>query len=113
MLKLTPLAIALLTVISIAPQSQALTAGDRSASFQQPAQNLHAQVIIKIGGQTESHSEESERRRRWELEREKEAAWRRHKYYSRRYNRNYNEYRGESRGEYRSESRGEYSRDRH
>jgi hypothetical protein len=114
MLKLTPLAIALLTVISIAPKSQALTTTDRPASLQQPAGNLHAQVIIKIGTQTESRHEEIERYRRAELEREREAAWRRrHRYYSHRHN-NY-EYRGESnnRGEYNNNSRSGSSYERY
>ncbi len=43
MLKVTPLAIALLTIISIAPQSQAMTATVQPLSLQQPLAHLQAQ----------------------------------------------------------------------
>jgi hypothetical protein len=98
MLKITPLAIALLTVIAIIPEAQALTPTARPASIHQPAGDLHAQLIIKIGVNSDSHShsryEEIERRRLWKLQRAKEVAaarLRRYKYYSNRNNRdNYN-----------------------
>jgi hypothetical protein len=59
MLKLTSLALGLLTIIALAPASQAATTIDR-VSFGQPAGDLHAQVIIKIG---EQRKREVERRR--------------------------------------------------
>ncbi len=44
MLKLTSLAIALLTVISIAPKSDAAMTIDRHLSHQHPTGELHAQI---------------------------------------------------------------------
>jgi hypothetical protein len=81
MSKLTALAIGLLTVISIAPQSQAMTTNIDSPSLQQPAANLHSQIILKVAEQQREYShhrhDESEdryhgHRRERELERERE-----------------------------------------
>ncbi len=70
MLKLTSLALAqpigtiigLLTVIAIAPKSEAMTANAQPISLQQPAGDLHAQVIFKIGT-PEYRRREAQRRR--------------------------------------------------
>lgn len=80
MLKLTSLALGLLTVMAIAPKSEAMSANTNPLSLQQPAGNLHSQVIIKLGGQSERYDRAEIRRR--ELEREREAARRRHQYHS-------------------------------
>jgi hypothetical protein len=96
MLKFTPLALGLLTVIAIAPASQAATTL-HPVSLQQPTGDLHSQVILKIGGQPEYHHREEAARRRElerEREREREAARRRHQYYSHHHSREYH-------GEYR------------
>ncbi len=96
MLKLTSFALGLLTVIAIAPASQAATTSN-PLSIQKPAGDLHSQVIIKLGGQPEYHHRgEAERRRELERERERErereaAARRRH----------HHQYHGDDRGEYR------------
>ncbi len=94
MLKLTSLALGLLTIIAIAPASQAAT-NINPLSIQKPTGDLHSQVIIKLGGQPEYHHRgEAERRR--ELEREREAAARRrHQLYG------HQQYHGDDRGEYR------------
>jgi hypothetical protein len=103
MLKLTSLVLGLLTVMAIAPASQAATTSN-PLSIQKPAGDLHSQVIIKLGGQPEYHHRgEAERRRELErerereraLEREREAARRRHQSYGHR------QYHGDDRGEYR------------
>jgi hypothetical protein len=112
MSKLTALAIGLLAVIAIAPKSQAMSATVDPISVKQPAANLQSQLIIKIGGQSEySDREELHRRRRyWEIHREREAARRRHEYYSRRY-RDRDGYYDRDRGEFRVEYRGGYRHD--
>ena len=92
MSKLTTLAISLLTVISIAPKSQAMTTNTNSPSLQQPAANLHSQVIFKVAEQPREYSyhrrhdksedrhhghrreEEREHELEQEHEREREAA---------------------------------------
>jgi hypothetical protein len=108
MSKLTSLAIGLMTVVLMAPNSQAMTTTSTTSSVQKPAGDLHAQLIIKIGGNSDySYRGEYERRREIELEREREAYRRREYYANRRYHRHYGEYRGESKGEYRGEYRGE------
>ena len=56
MSKLTTLAIALLTVISIAPKSQAMTTNTNAPSLEQPAANLHSQVILKVAEQPREYS---------------------------------------------------------
>jgi hypothetical protein len=81
MLKLTSLALGLLTVIAIAPTSQAAT-NVSSLALQTPAGDLHSQVIIKLGGQPQYYQRGEGARRRElqrqrELEREREALRRR------------------------------------
>ena len=79
--KLTALAIALLTVMSIAPKSQAMSTIDSSVLARQPAGDLHAQLIIKIGGNDRSYRDDDRYR---QVEREREAERRRREYYSQR-----------------------------
>ncbi|WP_295613482.1 hypothetical protein [Chamaesiphon sp. GL140_3_metabinner_50] len=106
MLKATSLALSLLAVIAIAPASQAAT-NAQPLSLQQPAANLHSQIILKIGGQQEDRG--VARRRELELERERAAARRQNKYYSQR--RSYVKYDKNSYN-HRENERGEYRRDR-
>jgi hypothetical protein len=107
--KFTALAIGLLTILAIAPDSQALTTPNNSATVERPSADLHAQLIIKIGGQQEYHGD-SYRRRQWEIERERAREARRLRreyYYSKRYHRQ-NQYRVESRDDYRGDSYKDY-----
>lgn len=97
MLKLTSLALGLLTIIALAPASQAAT-NVNPLSLQKPAGDLHAQVIIKLGGEAGRRRElerEREAARRRELEREREAARRSYQSHGHR------QYHGDDRGEYR------------
>ena len=118
MLKLTPLMLGILTVLSIAPRSTAMTANNHLLIVQQPAVDRHAQPIIKIGGgQSDYHHREDEYRRQRELERVRELdrdaeRRRRYEYYSRRRHereRRYEESRGDRHDDYRGEYRSEYS----
>jgi hypothetical protein len=119
MLKLTPLALGILTVLSIAPMSAAMTTNNQLLRVQQPAADRHAQLIIKIGGgQPDYHRREDEYRRQREFERIRELERdaerrRRHEYYSRRRQereRRYEEYRGDRHDDYRGDYRVEYTR---
>ncbi len=96
MSKLTSLAIGVLSAIAIAPASPAMAAtSNPSAAVQQPAGDLHAQVIFKIGTPYYqrgyySNWEYDRYRRRLEWEREREARWRSRSDYPRdRYYRDY------------------------
>lgn len=93
MLKLTSLAIGLLTVISMAPSAEAMAATAPAVSISQPAANLHSQVILKIGDRDRGYSRGSiwQRRRELELQRERQA--RRRERARRRNERSYNQYR--------------------
>ncbi len=62
MSKLTPLALGLLTLLSIAPNARAAIANANLQSVRQPAADLHAQVIMKGGGQPEQRREQPEAR---------------------------------------------------
>ena len=109
--KLTALAIALLTVISIAPKSQAMTKTASPLSIAQPARDLQAQLVIKIGGHSDRSASRGDDRRRDDyyrrLEQEREAERRRREYYSQRrqdrdrYHRDRDEYRGDYGRDYR------------
>jgi hypothetical protein len=96
MLKLTSLAIGLLTVIAMTPTSEAIAANTPAVSISQPAANLHSQVILKIGDRDRyrgySRGGSIQRRRELELQREREAQRRRDRYRGRR-DRSYGEYR--------------------
>ncbi len=62
MLKITPLVIGFLTVMSIAPKSQAMTANTNSLT--KPAGELHAQVFVRVGERPEHrHHRRAEHRR--------------------------------------------------
>jgi hypothetical protein len=108
MLKLTSLAIGLLTVLAIAPKSEAMTASINSQSLHQPAGDLHAQLIIKIGDTSTNNHRYSD----YEYEREREAAARRRAYYARHRRYENREYRNENR-EYRNENRESHGEYRH
>jgi hypothetical protein len=75
MLKLTSLAIGLLTAITIAPAAQAMNASGNTPATHQASENLHAQIIIKVnpqigGGYGHDYERyEHERRERYERER--------------------------------------------
>jgi hypothetical protein len=80
MLKLVSLALAkpigtiigLLAVISIAPKSEAIAANIQPSSLQQPAGNLHSQIIFRTGERDYNRREQRQYRhdlrqqRRWE-----------------------------------------------
>ncbi len=115
MLKLTSLALGLLTVIAIAPASQAAT-NPNPLSLHTPAGDLHSQVILKIGGHPDyREGVEAYRRREIELEREREAHRRREielereREAARRHHKSSNRYRS---ADNRDNYRGEYRRDR-
>jgi hypothetical protein len=72
MLKLTSLAIGLLAVISIAPNSEAMTANTQP-SLQQPAGNLHSQIIFRIGDRGYTRRQEGQYRRDLAIQRKREA----------------------------------------
>jgi hypothetical protein len=95
MSKFTALALGLLSVISIVPTAQAATGISNQPSLQQPAGDLHAQVFIRFGAPIPRpyYREEYDRRRQWQIEREREAALRR-EFYSRRYRDREGFYRG-------------------
>jgi hypothetical protein len=93
MSKLTSLAMGVLTAVALVPSAQAMAATRNPASaIQQPAGDLHAQVILKIGPQGRERGyysnwreERLRRRLEWEREREARARWgsdyRRDRYY--------------------------------
>jgi hypothetical protein len=72
MWKLTSLAIGLLTIGSIAPKSEAMTANTQP-SLQQPAANLHSQIIFRIGERGYTRREEWQYRRDLRMQRRREA----------------------------------------
>jgi hypothetical protein len=96
MSKFTSLAIGLLSAVAILPATQAMATTNNTPAIQQPSGDLHAQVILKIGGSDYRDrgyysSWETERRLRrleWEREREARARWR-YGYYRGRYDRDY------------------------
>jgi hypothetical protein len=106
MSKLTSLAIGLLSAIAILPASKAMAASSNPASVSpEPAGNLQAQVIFKVGPQYQdrgydrgyySNWEYDRYRRRIEWQREARARWR-ERYYRdrnyRHYDRDYRYYR--------------------
>ncbi|WP_310413989.1 hypothetical protein [Chamaesiphon sp. OTE_8_metabat_110] len=92
MLKLTSLAIGLLSILTMAPRSEAMTANARPVSIDRPAANLQSQIILKIGDRGYSRGSNYRRRRELELQREREAA-RLRRQSLRRERRSYGEYR--------------------
>jgi hypothetical protein len=109
MLKFTSLAIGLLTAISIVPSAQAFPISDRTPVIvTQTYRGDRTPVVVNVSSQTDRGSQyyrggESDRRRQWEIAREREARARwaarysRHKYSHHNYYNNdrygYNEYR--------------------
>jgi hypothetical protein len=86
MLKLiAPIALAALTVLSIAPQSQAIPINLESIYIRPRADGTtRVKAVIGVGTQPEySNRWEGRGRREWEIQREREAERRRHRYYSR------------------------------
>jgi hypothetical protein len=86
MLKLTSLAIGLLTAITLAPAAQAMNASGNTPATHQASENLHAQIIIKVNpriGGGHDYDYEHERRERYERERA-ERRHRRHEELARR-----------------------------
>jgi hypothetical protein len=73
MLKFTSLAIGLLTIISFAPKSEAMTANIQPSSLQQPAGNLHSQIIFRIGDRGYTRRQEGQYRRDLVMQRKREA----------------------------------------
>ena len=71
MLKLTSLALAQpigtiigsIALVSIAPKSEAMSANVQPSSLQQPAANLHSQIIFRIGDRGYTRREEWQYRR--------------------------------------------------
>ncbi|WP_310488973.1 hypothetical protein [Chamaesiphon sp. VAR_69_metabat_338] len=102
MSKLTTLAIGLLGAIALFPASQAMAAtGSPEPAIKQPAADLQAQVILRVGPDRDrgyySNWEADRYRRRleWQREREARARWGRGYYERDRY------YRPSDRGYYR------------
>jgi hypothetical protein len=104
MSKLTTIAIGFLSAIALLPASQAMAATGNPAepAVRQPAEDLHAQVILKVGpGRDRGYysnweADRYRRRLEWQREREARARWGRGDYYPRdRY------YRPSDRGYYR------------
>jgi hypothetical protein len=94
MLKLTSLAIGLLTLVTIAPNAQALTINANQQSL--PGKDLQAQISVIIGGQPSYHGNNGYYRQReverLRLERQRAAERRRARY---RIYGNQNNHRGE------------------
>jgi hypothetical protein len=107
MLKLiAPIALATLTVLSIAPKSQAIPINLNSIFIGQNRDgDTRVRAVVQLGAQPEyTNRWEDRRHREWEIRREREAERRRQRAY-------YHRDRYEDRGDYRGEYRGEY-RDR-
>jgi hypothetical protein len=98
MSKLTSIAIGLLTAVAILPAAQAMAATSKTPAVEQPAGDLHAQVILKIGPQIRrepaynSGWREQRLRNRLDRSREREARarWEADRARSRQYDRRYN-----------------------
>jgi hypothetical protein len=104
MLKLiTPLAIAALSVISIAPKSQAIPINLNSIFIGQQGGDTRVKAVIQLGSQSEYYPRwEAQRQSEWTQQRERPAERRHHRYYSRQ----------DSRQDRDSDYRGAYRRDR-
>jgi hypothetical protein len=123
MLKLAPLALGLLTLLSIAPNARAAIANANLQPVRQPAADLHAQVIMKGGGQPEQRREQPEQRQsqpeqrreqpeaRREPERLHRAGFERERFSERRH-REYNSRRRHRPEEFRGPQHREYRHDR-
>ena len=69
--------IGFLTIVSIAPNSEAMSANTQH-SLQQPAANLHSQIIFRIGDRGYTRRQEWQYRRDLRMQRNREAARRQH-----------------------------------
>ncbi len=86
--------IGLLTIISITPKSEAMSASSSPISLQQPAENLHAQIIFKVGDRNRrGYSHRERERRREEIRRERELERRQYRNRNRRERERDREYR--------------------
>jgi hypothetical protein len=95
MSKLTSLAVGLLTAMAILPAAQAMAATNNPVTSPTPTDDLHAQVILKIGPQGRDRgyysnweADRYRRRLEWQREREARARWRSGDYPRDRYYRN-------------------------
>jgi hypothetical protein len=73
MLKFTSIAIGLLTIVSMTPKSEAITANVQPSSLQQPAGNLHSQIIFRIGDRGYTRREEGQYRRDLKMQRKRDS----------------------------------------
>jgi hypothetical protein len=91
---ITPLALAAITVISIAPKSQAIPINLNSIYIGQNRDgDTRVKAVIQVGDQPDySNRWDVRRRREWEAQRERAAERRRHRYYSQN-DRRYSDYR--------------------
>lgn len=109
MSKLTSLAIGLLTAMAIFPAAQAMAASNTTSTLPAPSADLHAQVIFKIGPQYRrgyDYNSDSDRYRRAEWERKREARDR----WKSDYRRDDRDYRRDNR-DYRRDDRRDYRHD--
>jgi hypothetical protein len=72
MLKLMSLAIGLLTIVSMTPKSEAMSANIQPSSLQQPATNLHSQIIFRIGDRGYTRRQEWQYRRDLKMQQRRE-----------------------------------------
>ncbi len=94
MLKITSVIVGALATLSIAQPSLAMgDAGQAKSIVAQPQDNLHAQVIIKLGNSGDRYDRYRYDRYRYERERERER-WeaKRRRFYERRYGDRYDRY---------------------
>ncbi len=114
MLKLTSLAVGLLTVISLAPSAQAFPVQSNTPDLHRRDENLHSQVIVNVRPEIRREEEhrhrgESDHHRQLELAREREvqarlAAERRRQEYAQRRHNSHDEHH-DVRGDYRHDYR--------
>jgi hypothetical protein len=122
MLKMTSLAIGLLTVMAIAPNAQALNVNVNNQATQHSNKNLQAQITVILGGQPEYHNNEyhgnnnyeyRRRRaaelRRLELERQRAEEKRRYEYRNRSHHGGYQQQVNNGHGGYNNDHHGRYN----
>jgi hypothetical protein len=92
MLKPISVIIGCLTIIAMAPRSDAMMANSQPTAIEQAAANLHSQVILKIGDRDRRYNRDRgysrgsilQQRRNLERQRDREADRRRYRYGDRR-----------------------------
>ena len=104
MLKLTSLAVGLLSAMALLPASPAMAATSNPASSLTPAGDLHAQVILKIGPQYRRGDDRGYSR--WEIERQRRLEWQREREARGRWRSGYNDRGRYDRGYRRDDERG-------